>query len=230
MRTFNAFLGALATLAVLASPAYSADLYAHGGYKDGSAPIVSDSQAISGPYVEVAIGPSFSSSTANLSRTDIDLGAQGGYFGGRAGYDLSLASFANKKFGIGVWGEVGTNFDAGGTIAGVVNWNKDLNWGAGGKVFYDHGSGQIYGILGYTGEDFNISSGATKIDKTLTGYEWGTGISLLLSKGWYGKLEFDQVRFNDETIVAGGLKWQQVDNRVLFGTGVSLGSAFTPLK
>jgi hypothetical protein len=228
MRTISAFIAGFAALASLSASALAADLYHSGSLKD--APATDVQTSISGPYVEASIGPTFGAPRAGIANvTSLDLGFDGGNVNGRAGYDL-LVPGALKRFGVGVWGEVGTSFDASGSALNAITWNQDLTYGFGGKVFYDHGSGQLYAIGGYAAADESITVGNVKSNKTLTGWEWGTGISLLLVKGVYGKLEFDQLRYNDEKVDSGLIKISQVDNRVLFGVGVSVGQVFAPLK
>ena len=113
-----------------------------------------------------------------------------------------------------------------------VKWGENWTWGGGGKLFYDHGLGQIYVLGGYVGTNEVITPpGSDKTTKTLDGAEWGAGISLKLAGNVYGKLEFNQIIYADEKLGSGTAPtWKQVDDRVLFGLGYSFGSALSSLK
>jgi opacity protein-like surface antigen len=221
-------VSALALYAALAAPAAAADLNSRGGYKDAATPADS---SIAGPYVEIASGFGFSSNTVSLFAAKNDFSSDGGLVNARFGYDYK---FSNSRLGFGVWGEGGDNFDTGGKSTGAgIKWGENWTWGGGVKAFYDHGLGQLYVIAGYAGANQTIQAdpGVQKISKTLAGFEWGTGISLKLAGNWYGKLEFDQILYQDASLTPYSplTKWSQVDDRVLFGVGHSFGQSFTPL-
>lgn len=227
MRIYSTILGSLVALGVLSAVASAADLYSNQGSLKDSAGVATNPSII-GPYVEAVVGPAFNSSTVNLFSTGTDLSAEGGYVGGRGGWDVLIPG--QKHFGVGVFGEIGTNFNADGKIAGGLAWREDLSYGAGGKLFFDHGAGQLYGLLEWAGAQTNFSAASGSFDKTLSGYGWGVGISLALYKGWYAALEFDQ-RIYDSISIGGNtpVHWSQDDNVVTFRTGVSLGNSLTLL-
>lgn len=240
MRLQAFITSAVAALALAVCSANAADLYSNSGStKDTPGAVVVSS--IAGPYVEVAVGPSFSSDKAYLLGGNATLGSDGGVLNGRAGYDLPIPGIG-KRFGVGVWGEVGDAFSANGSLnyggTPVVTWNENLTYGGGGKVFYDHGGGQVYAILGYAASGVDITAPNTKTGKmvkdsaTVDGLEWGAGISLLLIKNVYAKLEFNQIDYNSKSLSAlgTGSKVDPVENRVLFGVGISIGSQFAALK
>lgn len=227
-------IGALALLA-LGGIANAADLYNSSGSTKDSPTVLGGGQGsqIVGFYGEIAVGPLYSSNTIDIVSTSASLSSDGGVVNGRVGYDYK---FPSARFGVGAWGEVGTGFDASGKIgsgAGGITWSENLTWGAGGKIFYDHGLGQLYVIAGYAEADESVPSttGPGNTTKTLSGWEWGTGISLELVGRVYGKMEYDQIIYNSESLGTGApVKWSQVDNRVLFGLGFSTGQAFSPIK
>ena len=244
MRLQAFITSAVAALALAVCSANAADLYSNSGSaKDTPGAVVVSS--IAGPYVEVAVGPSFSSDKAYLLGGNATLGSDGGVLNGRAGYDLPIPGIG-KRFGVGVWGEVGDTFSANGNASVptstpvTIKWNENLTYGGGGKVFYDHGSGQIYAILGYAASDLSVTAtkGAKSVKDNVTAdaVEWGAGISLLLVKNVYAKLEFNQLDYNSQglhaisTASGAGAKIDPVENRVLFGIGISLGSQFAALK
>lgn len=183
------------------------------GLKDGSG----GNPSISGPYFEVAIGEGFSQDKIGLPGTGIDLSGTGGLFNLRAGYDLANVA---GRFGLGVYGEGSNTFDVNGKV-GPVSFGENWGWGAGGKVFYDHGTGQLYLLAGYAGTD--VSAGG--VQKTLDGFQWGGGISMKLTKNVYAKMEFDQIYYSDLSAHVAGtpITWAQTDDRVLVGIGYSLG-------
>lgn len=209
MKTLSTMTAAIALL-VGAGAAHAADVYSHGGLKDG-APTNVAYNPIYGFYVEVNGGLAFA---RNDLAGVITLSETGGVVVGRAGYDFLIPG---NRFGFGLWGEVGDGLDLNGKF-GSATFSENVSYGGGGKVFYDHGGGQIYAILGYAGTDVKIAG----ISKTLDGLEWGGGINLKLAGNWYGKLEFDQVRYSDASL-GFGTKWSQIDDRALIGIGYSFG-------
>ena len=226
MRT-KLFAGAVAALALAAGTAQAADLY-----KNSSQPAESPGFPIAGFYGEVSVGPAFTSNGLNLLDSSVSLSSEGGVVNARVGYDYK---FPTSRFGVGLWGEGGSGFSLSGSASALgkgFKWSEDWTWGAGGKLFYDHGQGQIYVIGGYAGAEEAITppaGGGSKATKTLTGGEWGTGISLKLVGNVYGKLEFDQIIYTDANLGTNA-KWEQVDNRFLLGLGVSLGGTISPIK
>ena len=212
MKTTLATLTAAIAL-LSAGAANAADMYAGngGGYKDG--PVVAGIP-ISGFYGEFLGGGGFSQSEL---ASVVNLSSTGGVFIARVGYDRAFAG----KFGLGVWAEGSNSSDVNSSIASFVKIGENWGWGAGGKVFYDHGGGQVYALLGYEGVDETVAS----VTKQLDGFVWGGGISLKLVGNFYGKLEFNQVRYTDLSQYSSTLpvKWAQTDDRILLGVGYSLG-------
>jgi hypothetical protein len=227
MRTFGSIL---AVLAALSAPAAASDLYSA---KD---PVVTTGNvynpSIAGFYAEVAIGPSISSPKANLFSTGLDLGDNGGYVGGRFGYDAPFPNLG-KHFGLGVFGEVGTGFGASGSALSALSaltWSQNVSYGAGVKAFYDYGTGQFYAFGGWAGADESVGlTGLGKESKFLNGYEVGGGVSALLFPHVYGFAEYERRQYADSNI-GGVIKWSQDDNQFKVGLGFVTGSLFTPLK
>jgi opacity protein-like surface antigen len=196
-----------------AAAANAADLYNGGG--SGSLKDPAATSQISGFYVEGLAGPGFSQNdvagVATLSET-------GGVAVLRAGYDK--ANLAGR-FGVGIYAEGSDNFDVNGKVPlATLKFGEQYGWGAGGKVFYDHGLGQVFGVLGWAETQDNVAGTV----KTLDGYLWGAGISLKVFGNVYTKIEFDQIHYGDLTdrvTGVGSFKWSQVDDRLLFGIGYS---------
>ena len=220
--------GAVAALALAAGSASASDLYSNGSTKDAPTILGASNNPIAGAYVELSTGFGFSSNNISLLSRSADLSSDGGLLNGRIGYDFKLP---NHPFGVGVYVEGGDNFDVNGDETGL-KWSENWTWGAGGKLFYDHGLGQVYVLGGYAGANEVITpTGYPKITKTLSGGEWGVGISLKLAGNLYGKLEFNQIIYDAQNLGKAGVDpvWKQVDDRVLFGIGYSFGQ-FAALK
>jgi opacity protein-like surface antigen len=209
LKTLFAAIAAL----FVASAAQAADVYSsNGGLKDAPG-----AWSLGGWYGEFSIGGAFSQTdVANVTT----LSSDGAIFVTRVGYDQSNII---GRIGIGAYAEGSDNFDVNGKadLGQAIKFSQEWAWGAGGKLFYDHGNGQAYLLFGYAG----TNQQAAGITKTENGYEWGGGINLKVTKYTYVKLEIDQIRYTDgSTFLAAMPVKGQVDDRFLVGIGFSTGT------
>lgn len=226
MKRVNGVLTSIVALLVGISTATAADLYnpVNGSLKD---PV--GSGQICGFYAEASIGPGFTQNNTGVSSlsgvSGTTLSETGGIGVFTTGYDkCNIAG----RFGLGIYGEVSDNFDVNGKVGNVngktsnfITFGENYSWGVGGKLFYDHGLGQIYTKLGWAETQDDVNS----VVKTYNGFLWGTGISLKITGNVYAKMEFDQIHYTDAStfVFKTPIKWDQVDDRLLFGIGYSLG-------
>jgi hypothetical protein len=207
--------GLLAALALLigAAPAAAADI----STKDPSSPFLSGGQSWNGAYVEIGVGPGFvKTSLAGLVNLN-EKGLEGTL---RAGYDYR---FPNSRLAIGLYGEVGNAFDVNGSnLGGFLKLGNQWQYGLGGKLSYDHGSGQIYGILGAAWEGFSLNTPIGSTNPTSTGIKYGVGTNVKVYGPVYLGIELSQTDWGSFTATPLHFKATNTDDAVR----IFIGSTF----
>lgn len=203
MKGLRNLIGAAALLAAVA-PVSAADL----STKDSPTTLV----PIPGPsgfYVELGVGYGFSQS--NLPQLGTTLSLTGAEFEGRLGYDKKWLG----NWGSGIYAEGGNGFDVNGKLLGFIKLSNQWNFGAGIKpLWYDHGGGQVYSLLGYSCNYVNVAGQSSCRD----GMKYGGGITLKVLGNAYVGLEFTQTRDVNANLF-GFLSDKQVDDRAMVRLG-----------
>lgn len=205
------FFGAAALLAAVA-PVGAADLLST---KDGTPQSNLIGQAWNGAYVEVGAGPGFVQTKVAGVVTLSERGTEGTF---RLGYDYR---FPNSRFAVGVYGDVSNSFDVNGNIANFIKLGDTWQYGFGAKFSFDHGAGQVYGIVGPAWEGFNFSGALGSSTHTSTGLKYGGGVNVKVVGPWYVGLELTQTDWGSFTVNPVHLNVTNTDNAVRIFTGVT---------
>lgn len=165
----------------------------------------------SGLYVEAGVGPGFAQTrVANI----VTLSEKGTEATARIGYDYRLQG---TRFAVGVFGDVSNSFDVNGSIGNVIKLGNQWQYSVGGRLAYDHGSGQIYALAAGAWEGFNVASSSS----TLTGFKYGGGVNVKIAGPWYAGLELTQTDWGNFTVQPLHLAVKNTDDAVRVFTGVS---------
>lgn len=202
MRHLKTLTAAVAILAASAGLAGAADLTNGGGLKDSA----SNPNIWSGFYAELGVGPGFSQTSVSGVAT---LAATGTEFDFRLGYDRALVNHIL----VGVYGDVGNNFDVNGTAYGISFGNR-WTYGGGVKAAYDYDTGQVYAIAGYAHQDVGFTGWSSGLD----GFKWGGGIQMkIFGPHLYTGLEATQTLYNPATtpiILGSSFKFTDTNDEV----------------
>lgn len=166
--------------------------------------------AWNGFYAEVGVGPGFAQTKVAGVISLSEKGTEGTF---RLGYDYR---FSGTRFALGVFGDVSNSFDVNGGLANIKlgdQWYERV----GGKLSYDHGSGQIYVIGGAAWEGFNIASTNT----SLNGWSYGVGFNVKIAGPWYAGIELTQTDWGSFTPGMLHLNVNNTDDAVRIFTGVT---------
>ena len=224
---------AVSAFALLALPAYAADMYAPGGLKDSAIAVAAPSWT--GPYAYVA--GSVDAGTHDLSVTPAiaslsGLSAFGGGVEAGGGYDYQF----NSHFLAGLWGYYGYSNASTSLTVGTAtgSYDADGRWGFGGRIGYlPAPNALLYFNAGYGEEMFKTSGLKSDFSTTYSGFLVGGGAEYLLGNGFSAFVDYKAFLADTKTLASIGkvsLTDDLTDQHVTFGLRYKLGSNFAPLK
>lgn len=184
---------AAATAAVLATPAFAADLPRRGAYPEAVYVPAAPAGIWTGFYVGANIGANFSSSFNNNS--NYSLGGASGFTGGlQAGYDYQVNRFVMGVVGYLNYSSINRRYIAVGVpgtdVRTAMNWNGSIRARLGYAV---QDNFLLYATAGLALGNVRASEtlpGSFSQSKTLAGWTAGVGGEYAFTRNWTALLEY----------------------------------------
>jgi outer membrane immunogenic protein len=237
MKLRTALLG-LAVTSAFAFPAYAADVYRGGGYKDGPAYAAVD--IWSGFYGGVNGGGGESAKSGDLTPS-------GGFGGGQIGYNWQGVLGLGPQWVLGIEADIQGSGISDSGVFGNTSVESSLNWfgTVRGRAGYAMGPALFYFTGGFAfgeveskgrflggGNGFGVPFDVTE---TQTGYVLGGGIEYKFSPAWSIKGEYQFISLDaSDPAGAGPLGFTGADrsevNTFRVGANYHFGQSFAPLK